>query len=452
MTFIFKKWNAFWFEPAPLLNLAICRIVLVALQLWILVVWRRYHEILSQLSEIPDSLYDPLLVVRILTFPFGPEFRPSLEVTEIIYALTVGIGIFALIGLKTNVSLSLFTLGSVFLTAYKYSFSEIHHPETLMMLALTIMSISPAGAVLSVDDLRRRLRLASKNQAFSPFQISEEQSPFARWPILLMIALLGLAYLSGFYYKLLHSGLDWANGYTLQWNLLRDDLRSGRENGIGMWLAQFHTFVSLLSYSVLAFQATFLLVLVFPLLSYVYFPMGIAFHAGIFLILGADFFEWLILYVCFVPWAQAGHRLKTKLGWRKPTNKLEVLFDVQCPLCIRSMTLVRYFDWLDGIVYSDVTKRWATLGPKNPGISLDDCLKEMYLLLPDGSVKKGYFAFREMLWRLPLLWPIALLFYLPGASILGPQIYHYVASHRFRFTRCTSDACAFHTEQKSDAN
>ena len=443
MTFLFNKWNSFWFNPAPLLNVAISRIILVSFQLWILLVWRPYGE-LPQLSEIPDSLYEPLVILKILTFPFGSEFRPSLELTELMYYLTVGLGFLALIGLKTNFCLSLFTLGSVFLGAYKYSFGEIHHPETIMMIALAILSVSPAGAVLSVDDLRRRLKSASTNQRFSPFQISEEHSPFAGWPILLMIAILGLAYLSGFYNKLLHSGLDWANGYTLQMALLRDDLRWGRENGIGTWLAQFHTLLAFLQYVVLVFQATFLLVLAFPRLSFVYFPIGLGFHAVIFVTLGADFFEWMILYLCFVPWAQAGHMLKSQLGWSRPTTKLEVLFDGQCPLCIRSMTLVRYCDWLDGIEYSDVTTRWNTLGPKNPGISMEDCLKEMYLLLPDGSVKKGFFAFREMLWRLPLLWPLLLVFYFPLASTIGPRIYNGVASRRFRLTQCTSDTCSRH--------
>ena len=443
MTFISKKWNAFWFEPAPLLNLAISRIVLVSCQLWLFLIWRPWGE-LSPLSEIPDSLYTPNLALKIFTFPFGPGFRPSWEFTEIIYYLTVGIGFFALLGVKTNISLSLFTLGSIFLGAYKYSFGEIHHPETIMMLALTILSLSPAGAVLSIDDVCRRLRLSSKSRKFSPFQISEEHSSFARWPILLMIALLGLAYLSGFYNKLLHSGFDWANGYTLQMALLRDDLRWGRENGLGTWLAQFHTFLWLLQYVVLVFQATFLLVLVYPILGYVYFPIGMGFHAVIYVTLGADFFEWLILYLCFVPWVQAGHLLKAKLGWSTPAAKLEVLFDGQCSLCIRSMTQVRYFDWLDGIEYSDVTKRWTTLGPKNLGFSLEDCLKEMYLLLPDGSVKKGFFAFREMLWRLPLLWPLLVAFYFPLASTIGPRLYNAIASRRSRFTPCTADTCSRH--------
>jgi hypothetical protein len=84
-----------------------------------------------------------------------------------------------------------------------------------MIITLVILALSPAGGVLSADDLWQRLRRHIRRGRFEVFNIMEEESALARWPLLLVQWMFALIYLSAAAAKLAESGLDWMNGYTL---------------------------------------------------------------------------------------------------------------------------------------------------------------------------------------------------------------------------------------------
>jgi hypothetical protein len=52
------------------------------------------------------------------------------------------------------VSLLVFAVGSVTLAAFDYSFGKFHHTDAVMMIALSVLALSPSGQVLSVDAWR----------------------------------------------------------------------------------------------------------------------------------------------------------------------------------------------------------------------------------------------------------------------------------------------------------
>jgi hypothetical protein len=64
----------------------------------------------------------------------------------------------------------------------------------------------------------------------------------------------------------------------------------------------------------------------------------------------------------------------------------------------------------------------------------------MFAVTGEGRVYRGFFAFRRMLWASPWLAPLLLLFYAPGASLLGPRIYAWIARRRRSFG-CAAPAC-----------
>lgn len=166
-----------------------------------------------------------------------------------------------------------------------------------MMIMLVALALSPSGRVLSLDAYLNRSRESRNNK-----RLLNNRSPFATWPLLLIQWLLALFYLSAVYSKLTTSGFDWANGYTLQYYLIQDGLRSWGSY-LGIWVAQFHTLIWLAQWAVLLFQATFFLILIFPALKWIYVPLGFCFHVGILLTLGAGFQMWLVCYAVFIPWA-----------------------------------------------------------------------------------------------------------------------------------------------------
>jgi HTTM domain len=306
-----KWWREYWFRPAPLLDLAVLRITAVGLQLILLMNGHQWIARLHAFSELPDQWYQPLPILRLLTFPFGSPYRPSVEVLEVIWVVTVITGIFALIGLLTNRSLLIFAAGNVFIQAYLYSFGDHHHPEAVMMIALFVLALSPCGRVLSIDHwLRAR---ATSGGPFGLDSLTQE-SPFARWPILTIQWVFVLMYLSAVLSKLVFYGPNWLNGFTLQGYLIRDGIRW--HSPLALWLAQHHLLVLGLQYLTIAFQSTFVLAVVFPKLRWIYVPVGLGFHIGILLTLRADFYQWIALYVVFIPWAQALQLASRYLGAR----------------------------------------------------------------------------------------------------------------------------------------
>lgn len=301
-------WNRYWFAPAPYLDLAIVRILAVALQLLILLVLFHPLSEVERLAEAPASLYDPILLFNLMNLPLGWGFRPDYEVLQLVYYLALAAGFLSLVGLLTNMSLVLFTLANVYLQAFLYSFGDFHHPQAVMMVALGLLALSPSGRVLSLDGWLRRRRHPDQPAA-DPL---EAASPFARWPLLVVQWFFVLMYLSAVFMKATASGHDWANGFTLQCYLLQDGLRW--DSPLALWLAQYHSLILFAQYVVVVFQATFALAVVFPRLRWIYVPVGLGLHAGIYLTLTAPFFQWMVLYAVFIPWAEAAKRARRWLA------------------------------------------------------------------------------------------------------------------------------------------
>lgn len=437
-------WKTYWFRPALLAHLAICRIVCVAAQLLLLIQRDVYnHNRLLELSKLPESLYHPLPVLRVLVEPFGWHSPLSFEILLAVYGITLAAGVLALVGFKTNLSLLLFALGNILMQAFSYSFGDFHHAEALMIITLSLLALSPAGRVLSLDDLRRRVRRNHKLQRLEIVNKIAKKSVFAGWPLLVVRYLFGLIYLDAAVQKLIKAGLDWMNGYTVQFYLVTNGIRRGSD--LALWLTQYHTLASLLSWVTILFEGTFFLVIFFPRLAWVYIPLGVALHAGMCLTELACFYQFVALYTVFIPWVPLFQDLSERLGFLRPATKPEILFDGSCPLCIRSMTVVRYFDWFDRLRLADLETRWPSLAANYPEIAVEDCRREMHLLLSDGSVRTGFFAFRKILWNLPLLWPLSPMLYLPGASTLGPMLYRWIAGRRLRLQSCRVGTCSSHS-------
>jgi len=104
----------------------------------------------------------------------------------------------------------------------------------------------------------------------------------------------------------------------------------------------------------------------------------------------------------------------------KPT----IVYDDRCLFCIgvksRIDTLAKdKFNWV-GISKFDYKKY---------KLKKDDLLKEMHLIEND-KVYKGYFSFKQMSKRIPLLFPLYILMLIPGIDFIGNKIYNFIAKHR----------------------
>jgi hypothetical protein len=222
------------------------------------------------------------------------------------YWITLLFGFAALLGLRTSLSMIVLAAGSIFLQAYVYSFTDFHHNEAVLLIALAALALGPCGKVLSLDYLLTQ----RKRPAGNTVPLLDYCGPYAGWPIKFIQYLFPLIYLSAALSKISSSGytFDWANGFTLQYYFLQDSLRK-QHMALGLWVSQFHWAILLSQIVVMAYQLTYFLVVPFRRLRWIYLPLGLFFHLANYYTLRAPFPEWILLLGVYIPWSEAFKKL-----------------------------------------------------------------------------------------------------------------------------------------------
>lgn len=108
---------------------------------------------------------------------------------------------------------------------------------------------------------------------------------------------------------------------------------------------------------------------------------------------------------------------------------IDIVYDGQCGFCVRALGRLRRMARRDVFRLHDANDREAILA-RFPMLAGADTDEAVFAIAGHGEVFRGFFAFRRMLWASPWLYPLLALFYAPGASLLGPRIYAWVARHR----------------------
>jgi hypothetical protein len=288
-------WMRYWFRATPTIYAGVARIACVscALALMLPSAYGSFNH-LERLSQLPSTMYHPLLINRIALLPFGPEVQVSDVAILSVFWLTFAIGVLSLVGFWTNASLLLFTLGYAFLTAYKNSFGDFHQTEPILLITMGALALAPSGRSFSADAWFESRRCGSGS-----WTGAGTRSVYAAWPLLLSQAFLALVYLDSGIQKLYSSGLDWINGSTLGYYLVSDGVNRGSQ--LAGLLLDHPTFVQYLSIASLVFETTFWLVLLKPRLAWVYVPAGLCFHLANAILKIATIWEFMVVYVVFIP-------------------------------------------------------------------------------------------------------------------------------------------------------
>jgi hypothetical protein len=279
------RWNAYWFPTTPTLHLAICRIVAVAAQLfWFFPSMEEQQNLLVMNTEF----LEPQLLIRAIAaaIPRDVFFTPG--AFTVLYWVTIAAGVAALMGLFTRTSLFVFALGIWIFVAHLYSYGDRHHTQALFCIFLMLLALAPSGERLSVDALIRRLRRRPSDASDA-----SGTSEMAIWPLKVAHVLLAMTYFSAGMSKLLHSGLRWLNGYTLQGHTFGDALERGHP--LGIWLAQQHDVAVALSFLTILLEVFFFVSLFLPRLAPLFFLGALAFQIGLYLAAGYDFFQHMVL-------------------------------------------------------------------------------------------------------------------------------------------------------------
>jgi predicted DCC family thiol-disulfide oxidoreductase YuxK len=122
-------------------------------------------------------------------------------------------------------------------------------------------------------------------------------------------------------------------------------------------------------------------------------------------------------------------------------GRYTVLYDGGCPMCRRTVRVLRRLDWLHRLTFVDATDT-GVRERVAPGLTEAEVLVEMYVIDERGRLHGGFEGYLQISRVVPLMWPFGLIGRLPGFRQLGHAVYRVIAANRVRRGRCTDDLCA----------
>jgi predicted DCC family thiol-disulfide oxidoreductase YuxK len=133
-------------------------------------------------------------------------------------------------------------------------------------------------------------------------------------------------------------------------------------------------------------------------------------------------------------------------------RKAVVLYDGSCPLCKKSVAILKRLDWLKRLTYQDA-RDLEHLPESSIPLEPERLLQEMHIVTPNRKrVHAGFRAFRWMAGRLPVFWALWPLLFIPGVPWIGQRLYRWIARHRYHLVPCSDGACALPTSRKQIEN
>lgn len=129
-----------------------------------------------------------------------------------------------------------------------------------------------------------------------------------------------------------------------------------------------------------------------------------------------------------------------------------VLYDDQCPLCVFQMKLLTWMDWLHVARLVPLSSPEAQAAV--PSLEPEQLRAAMHVVTKSGAVHRGARSIRFLALRMPLLFPLGLLLWVPGVIWIAEIFYGWVAKNRLVLSRVfgCKDACAILPARKREGD
>lgn len=119
-----------------------------------------------------------------------------------------------------------------------------------------------------------------------------------------------------------------------------------------------------------------------------------------------------------------------------------VLYDNECSFCTFQMKVLSWLDWGNRFALIPAADaRGAQLAPSLTATQLNEAI---HCVTPDGQIHRGARAIRFIALRLPLLFPLFVVLWLPGVIYIAERIYAWISRNRQTISRVfgCKGACA----------
>ncbi len=129
-----------------------------------------------------------------------------------------------------------------------------------------------------------------------------------------------------------------------------------------------------------------------------------------------------------------------------------VLYDDQCPLCVFQMKLLTWLDWLHVSRLVPLSSPEAQKAA--PGVAPEALRAAMHVVTAAGKMHRGARCIRFLALRMPLLFPLGLLLWVPGVIWIAEILYNLIARNRLGLSRIfgCKEACSVMPARKREGD
>ncbi len=174
--------------------------------------------------------------------------------------------------------------------------------------------------------------------------------------------------------------------------------------------------------------------------------LGIVFHITLILTLDVPsifFFLFPPQLFLFIHPDHVLRWIEQKRLYNQNAQRSILVYDGNCQFCRMSVQQLRVMDLFNTLNLLDF-QRLDNIQTLHPKLTRELAHSQIHLIEPDGNLYGGFDVFRRLCFTLPMLYPLIPIFYFPGAGIVGPWVYRWIAKNRylFHFNKvCKDNAC-----------
>jgi len=261
---LWEWWDGFWFVPGSAKDLAAARIVLSVHALWIVL-----SRDLAGASGLPREFWLGVRSAdrwRYLVFPGHPALEHGLQVALVAGLVMVALGV-RVRATALIAALLLYHLAP--LETLIWTPSPYERGLEISTLSMVVLAIAPSADAWGL----------AARQPRTDGQPSWEY----RWPLVLLQLFVAQAYLFSGYSKLYRVGWGWVSAANLRhWLLVfNQEDQIAVFHALGRWIADRPTLCLAVAVGTLAFDLSFIVVVLWKRARIVYLPLALVFHAGI---------------------------------------------------------------------------------------------------------------------------------------------------------------------------
>ena len=299
----------------------------------------------------------------------------------------------------------------------------VYGADSIVACLLFILCLAPVGGAVSLDRVRA-VRAAKRNNLAAT--LPPYSSPWAGACIRLMQIQMAVLFFYSATDKLRVE--EWWSGDAVWMALATYEFY---QPVLLHFLARHFWLVNIATYS------TVLIELAFPFLVWqratrpFLLAAAILLHLMFFFLLRLVYFSFVMtmghMSFLYPDWL---HRLGA--WWKRRMGAMEMIYDGHCGFCVRSMAWFLAFDGLGQVRVRDFRTAPSAV------VADAQLEKALYTVLPDGRALAGFEAYRYVVLRVPGLWWLVPLFYVPVLSrLIGHPLYNWVAANRSRLSAMT---------------